>query len=296
MAEARRVLLLGATGFLGRHAQIALEAASHTVLGVAGPTSAASTWSRGDLLTVDVAALIRAAAPDAIVNATGRTSGSPAALEGANVTLVRRLLDAASTLDVRLVHLGSSAEYGPGTPGRPTSEDDPAEPVAAYGETKLRATELVRSSGLDATVLRVFNPVGDGMARESMPGRAAHLIADALDRGAESIELGPLSARRDFVDARDVAEAVVAATRASGGPAVINIGSGRAVVARELVTMLADVAGFGGTIVEQTSASPRSGGVDYQCADVRLARSALGWEATHTLRDAVSALWSGASG
>ena len=101
-------------------------------------------------------------------------------------------------------------------------------PVGPYGVTKLKATRLVTGSGLPATVLRVFNPVGAGMARDSMPGMAASAMADALASGRDAITLGDLSARRDFVDVRDVAEAAAAASRHETLPAVINVGSGRA--------------------------------------------------------------------
>jgi nucleoside-diphosphate-sugar epimerase len=293
MAESRRVLLLGASGFLGRHVHRALDAAGDVVLDVGGPTGEGSMWDRVDLVSGDVAGCVRVADPAVVVNCAGRTVGSADELERANVTALRRLLDAVSGRGIRLVHLGSAAEYGPATPGDPSSEDDTPAPASAYGRTKLRATELVVASGVDATVLRVFNPVGAGMALDTLPGRAAQLIADALERREESITLGSLSARRDFIDARDVADAVVAATRVRGGPRVINVGTGRDTLARTLVMTLAGIAGYTGSILEHRATSPRSARVDYQCADVRLATASLGWKATRTLPDAVTALWTG---
>lgn len=289
MADRRRVLLLGATGFLGRHARAALEAAGDEVVTATGGTG--STGRRLDLVGDDLAAFVGEARADVVVNCAGRTHGTFRELESANVTLVERLLDAIAGSSARLVHLGSAAEYGPSRGDRPTREGDPARPNADYGLTKLRGTELVQASGRDATVLRVFNPVGAGMRPDSMPGSAARRIAEALAVGADTITMGDLSARRDFVDARDVGEAVVAAARVAAPPPIVNIGSGRAVASRALVDELAAVAGFGGVIREEGASSPRSASVDYQCAAVDVAREHLGWEAHRTLRESVTELW-----
>lgn len=285
------MLLLGATGFIGRQARAALEAAGDEVLAVSGSGVLGSTWRRLDLVNGDVSALVDEAGSDVVVNCAGRTHGTLQDLESANVTLVGRLLDALARSSSRLVHLGSAAEYGPGVGERPTREEDPERPVANYGKTKLRATELVRASGLDAIVLRVFNPVGAGMRLDSMPGSAARQIAEALAVGADAITMGDLSARRDFVDARDVGDAVAAAVRVPQAPAVVNIGSGRAVPARTVVAAIAEVAGFSGAILEEGAASPRSASVDYQCAAVEMARRHLGWKARRSLRESVAELW-----
>lgn len=292
MVDRRRVLLLGVNGFLGRHVRAALEESGDEVLGVSGMgASGVAAWRATDLASSDLDLLLAEAAADVIVNCAGRTHGSPEALLVANVALVARLLEAMAGRQARLVHIGSSAEYGPGVADQPTREEDPAMPVAHYGATKLEATKLVTRSGVPATVLRVFNPVGAGMARDSMPGMAASAMADALAGGRDAITLGDLSARRDFVDVRDVADAVAAASRHHSPPAVINVGSGRATPARELVSALGAVAGFTGQVREVGSASLRSGQVDYQCADIGLAGRELGWAPTRSLRDAVAELW-----
>jgi nucleoside-diphosphate-sugar epimerase len=292
MVDRRRILLLGANGFVGRHVRAALEEGGDEVLGVSGMgASGVPAWRATDLASADLDLLVAEADADVVVNCAGRTHGSPDALANANVTLVARLLAAIAGQPARLVHIGSSAEYGPGIAGQPTREGDPVRPVAPYGITKLEATRLVTGSGLPATVLRVFNPVGAGMARDSMPGTAASAIAGALVSGHDAITLGDLSARRDFVDVRDVADAVATASRHGALSPVINLGSGRATQARELVSVLAAVAGFTGEVREVENASLRSGGVDYQCADIGLARQELGWEPTRSLRDAVAELW-----
>lgn len=293
MADRRRVLLLGAGGFLGRHVRHAFELTGDHVLCVVGTRPSAAAWRSLDLATADVDELLVQAAADVVVNCAGRTHGTPDELGSANVAIVARLLDALERRPARLVQVGSAAEYGRGAQDRPTREDDPAEPVSVYGATKLEATGLVLRSRASGTVLRVFNPVGAGMAAESMPGRAASAMLEAMATGRDAITLGDLSAHRDFVDVRDVADAIALASHAGEISRLINVGSGTATTARSLVAELARVAGFRGELREAGEPSPRSDSVAYQCADIGLARRELGWQPSRSVRDAVSALWSG---
>ncbi len=276
------VALLGAGGFLGTHVQRGLTAAGHEVV-----VLRRATPLRDQLL---------GAAPAAVVNCAGATHGTRPDLEAANLHLVVQLLDEMSGVGARLIQIGSSAEYGAGVPGTPIPEQHPAHPVSDYGTTKLAATEAVlaaaRAGRLAATVLRVFNPVGAGMASASLPGNAAALIRRALDAGGQ-VELGALDATRDFVDARDVAEAVVAACFKPGADGqVVNIGSGRGATARELVMALAEIAGYAGPIREVAAGSPRSEVVPWQVADIRRAATLLAWTPRRSLDDALAALWS----
>ena len=110
-----------------------------------------------------------------------------------------------------------------------------------YGVTKLAGTRLVElaaAAGLDAVVLRVFNPVGPG-APVSQPAWPARGRAAPGARDGTEVRLGPLDTVRDFVDPRDVADAVLAAVAAPALPRpVLNVGSGRGVPVRAMVKEL----------------------------------------------------------
>jgi NDP-hexose 4-ketoreductase len=295
-----RLLILGASGFLGGHVwrQATVAGAEVVTAGRAGlPGSPAH--QRLDLAGGDparIAEIIASVAPDAIANCAGLTVGGPDVLAAANITgtytLVRAMLLAETP--ARLVHLGSAAEYGGAEPGVPLTESAPPRPGAPYGATKLAGTRLVelgRAAGLDAVVLRVFNPVGAGAPETGLPGRVAAQLRQALAGGSE-VRLGPLDAVRDFVDARDVAAAVLAAAAAPAAPhAVLNIGSGAGVPARTLVKELIGVTGYAGPVHEDSAGSARSGDLDWQQADIGLARLDLDWQPRRDLAASLADLW-----
>ncbi|MEW2166773.1 NAD(P)-dependent oxidoreductase [Streptomyces sp. NPDC007084] len=294
-----RILVLGPTGYLGGHVAGHLRALPGVRVFGAGRSPGAEF--RVDLATDGherLATALAEAAPDAVINCAGSTGGDPVTLAEVNsrgpAVLCAALREAVPS--ARLVHLGSAAEYGPGARGSAVTESAPTRPVGPYGATKLAGTVTVATSGLDAVVLRVGNPVGPGAPSAGLPGRIAGLLrAAGADRDAV-IRLGDLSAYRDFVDVRDVARAAVAAAKAPGPlPRILNIGAGRAVPVREVVDGLARAAGFRGRIEESGGGSERSGAVSWQCSDITAAGESLGWRPTLTLDDSLTALWEAVS-
>ena len=295
-----RLLVFGTSGFLGRHVRRQAEAAGVAVVTAGrGELPGSAAHVQADLARdhpASLAGVIARVAPDAVANCTGATTGDPDALAAANVTgayaLATAILQAET--EARLVHLGSAAEYGPGRPGAPVDESWPPRPVTAYGATKLAGTrllQLARAAGLNAVVLRVFNPLGAGAPGSSLPGRVAAEFRRALGGGG-GVRLGSLDSVRDFVDARDVADAVLAAAAAPRVPhAVLNIGSGVGITGRALVVELMAISGYAGPVSEDAPGSPRSAARSWQQADIRRARADLGWRPRRDLTESLADLW-----
>lgn len=305
-----RLLVIGSSSYLGGHLRRAASAAGHTVL-TAGRSG---DWSVHVDLVADpagrVGPLIAAAAPDVVVNCAGATAGGADALAAANITAVHTLVTAllstarsgsgtrtggGTRTPPRLVHIGSAAEYGGGDAGTAVTEDAAPRPAGLYGATKLggtRLVELARTAGLDAVALRVFNVLGAGSPADTLPGAAVAQLRQLADGG--SLKLGPLDAVRDFVDARDVADAILAAAAAPSLPhGVVNIGSGVGTQARTLVRQLLAVAGLDVTVHEDAAGSARSAWRDWQQADIARAAADLGWRPRRDLAESVRNLWGG---
>ena len=107
-------------------------------------------------------------------------------------------------------------------------ESDVASPTDIYGATKLAGEALVESlsaaSGAPCIIGRLFNAVGH---RETNPHLVPEIVRQ-LAGGARSIRLGNLEPMRDFIDARDMAKGIVAASGCARREAdYFNIGAGR---------------------------------------------------------------------
>ncbi|MBT3162045.1 NAD-dependent epimerase/dehydratase family protein [Streptomyces sp. Vc74B-19] len=329
-----RVLLIGANGYIGRFVADRLLADPAVQLTALGRGDDADV--RFDLATGSPGALTRfldAVHPGVVVNCAGATRGGARELTRHNTVAVATICEALrrSGCGARLVQIGCGSEYGPSQPGSSTAEDAVPRPGGPYGVSKLAATELVLGSGLDAVVLRVFSPVGPGTPAGSPLGRLAEAMRRAMQSGDGELKLGGLGAQRDFVDVRDVARAVHAASL-SAAQGVINIGSGRAVRLRDAAGILARVAGYGGALNEldgfpgphvgavhathtahashlratighprsepehHTATSPAAfpypdGCGTWQQADVRTARDRLGWRPRINLEESLADIW-----
>ncbi|WP_406330731.1 NAD-dependent epimerase/dehydratase family protein [Streptomyces sp. NBC_00203] len=306
----RDVVVLGATGFLGRHIADAFEAAGDRVLRVSrsAPPGAPGRRAAIDLAaatTAELAAFLAAHRPDVVVNAAGTVwQADERRMRELNDAFVRRLVAALPQLPwpVRLVQLGSVHEYGPAPAGVPLTEDREPAPTGTYGRTKLSGTRWVLGAaqeGLDAVVVRVANACGPGAPPESLLGKVAVELARQADRRdpAGELRLSPLRARRDFVDVRDVADAVVAAAGADRGAAagrIVNVGRGEAVPVRRLVDRMVTLSGLPVRLVEQEAPDGTRAAPEWQQTDIALAGRLLSWrprrELDESLRDLLAAV------
>ncbi len=294
-----RLLIIGAGGFLGGHIRrLAIQAGLDVVTAGRSALPGSPRHRLADLAAdgpAAIATMLAEVAPDAVVNCAGAIAGPPAALVAANIDGTYALVTAMlRSTPARLVHLGSAAEYGGTEPGVPVTEQAVARPSRMYGVTKLAGTRLVgtaAAAGLDAVVLRVFNPVGPGAPAASLPGRVAAELRRALAYGTD-VRLGPLDLVRDYVDARDVADAVLAAVTAGPLPhPVLNVGSGRAVPVRAMVSGLVAASGCPATVHEDAPGQPRSPDIPWQQADISRARGDLGWQPRRDLAASLADLW-----
>lgn len=240
----RRVLITGATGFLGPYvvaAGLALGADIH-VLAAGDGIPGVKSWPVRVEDRRAVSEVVSSIRPEAVLHlaAAGVTYGSSAITElfTVNVVGLDCLLAAISEVGAcPVVVAGSGFEYAPQE--RAIAETDEIGPVTAYGVSKAAATLTARlyAGRMPITLLRIFNAFGAG---EREP-RLLPYIVGRTEQGL-STDLTPGGQVRDYAYAGDVAECfwrALASSPASGGLRALNVGIGRSMTLREFVGLIA---------------------------------------------------------
>jgi len=258
-----RALVTGAAGFVGAYLVRSLAEDGAEVF---GGTPEADPRQRGEVswLTLDVtsadslSAAMEAARPDVVFHLAAQASvgASLNDAEGTwlvNATGTLRLLQAVG--DAARVLIVSSAEVYGAVPEaeQPLRESRALRPCNPYAASKAAAEMLAVEASLsgrcDAVVARSFNHTGPGQdARFSLPSFARQLAAIGRGEGEPVLRVGNLSARRDFLDVRDVVRAYrVLAERGARGE-VYNVCSGQARSIRSLVDEMVSISGTGARV------------------------------------------------
>ncbi|MEU8994326.1 NAD-dependent epimerase/dehydratase family protein [Streptomyces caniferus] len=299
----RRVAVLGATGCVGRHLCAAFAARGTDVVAIArndAPHLHPHPFLSLDLARctgAELAAVLADQGVDTVVNATLGWGSTPEEMAHSNVRPVERLLAALPRLaePVRLVHLGTIHEYGPVPAGTSLDEDVAPRPASLYAQAKLTASRLVlaavRRGEVQGSVLRLTNTVGPHPAKESFFGALAARLRQADP--AAGLDVTVAAARRDFVDVRDAADAVLAAASVRSAEPLMNIGRGTAVDIHTLVRTLITVSGLPphAVRVRRDDVRSRSAGADWIQVDRSRAERSLGWRPRRALATSLRDMW-----
>lgn len=213
-----RLLVTGASGFVGRSVCLRLQQAGHAVRAAVRQSSRCGIRHSG----IEVAEVgdiesfpdwsVALAGVDAVVHLVARThqmheSGTSAEVleryRAINVTGTRHLLAACERSAVRrFVFMSSIKAVGEGQEGHDYHEEDPCRPEDAYGISKREAEELVLASTKVAPiVLRPPLVYGPGVK-----GNLARMIK-AVQRGVP-LPLGGIRNRRSLVHVENLADAI----------------------------------------------------------------------------------------
>ncbi|MEV6633570.1 sugar nucleotide-binding protein [Actinoplanes sp. NPDC051470] len=145
-----RILITGATGYLGRRLVSRGTAAGHEIV----------RTSRSLGLDVrertNVLSLLGSVRPDAVIHTASARADWTVMADGA-----AHVAAAAAAVDARLVHVSTDAVF-PGRPDREYDETETPDPLYAYGAAKAAAETAVRGLRPDAAVVRTSMIVGGG--------------------------------------------------------------------------------------------------------------------------------------
>ena len=250
-----RLLLTGATGFLGSRA-VAVLRERHTVV------TLPSALVRGDLTPARLDALraaIADAAPDALVHTAaiadmGYAEQHPDESEQANVALPLALARLCAAQGCRLVHCSSDQVYNGCEGSVPFAEDVPLAPRNLYGRQKLASETLVLDAAPDSVCLRLswmYDLPGWGLPTH------ANLITNLFKAAARKQPLSLYATDlRGITYARAVAERLPAACALPGG--AYNFGSESTGSVWQTGVRWCEVLGLPPETVQPAQGTPRS--------------------------------------
>jgi nucleoside-diphosphate-sugar epimerase len=301
--ERAPVVVLGATGFIGRRVVRALSARG-AVVTAAGRDAAALGRLRAETLAKvvvcdaaredDVVSLIRGAGPVITFNLAGygvdRTERDEATAQRVNVELPGLLAEviAAHATGWRgqaLVHAGSALEYG--AAAGDLREDTRPVATTLYGRTKLQGTlavmERCRSSGMRGVTARLFTVYGPG----ELPGRLLPALLEAA-RSGRPLELTAGTQRRDFTYVDDVADGLLRLGLAAAAPGeVVNLATGRLETVRAFVERAARVIGMDESLLRFGAVPVRQEEMSHDPVSVHRLRALTGWTPATSIENGV---------
>ncbi|MGH7411683.1 MAG: GDP-L-fucose synthase family protein [Candidatus Methylomirabilis sp.] len=292
----KRVVVTGGAGFLGQHLVRTLRERGCKEIAV-------PRRSQYDLTReAAVEQLYRDARPQvvihlaAVVGGIGANLANPGRFLYENLVMGAMLMECARQAGVeKFVGVGTICSYPKFTPV-PFREEAlwdgyPEETNAPYGLAKkmllVQGQAYRQQYGFNAIHLLPVNLYGPG---DHFDLETSHVIPalvrkclEAIEQGAPEIVCwGDGTPTREFLFVEDCAEAIVLATERFDGPEPVNIGAGFEISIKELVGLIAELTGFRGRVVWDTS---KPNGQPRRCLDTTRAQEAFGFRSKTEFRE-----------
>jgi UDP-glucose 4-epimerase len=301
-----RILITGGAGFIGSTLADACLAQGHDVAivddlssGSAINVPGAARLYRVDIRTRALDDVLDAERPELISHHAAQVSvkrsvDEPLLDAGINVLGTLNVMEMARRHGVRRVVFASTGGAIYGEPDGPSADEDhPRRPQSPYAIAKLAAEHYLdsyRRAGLEAVVLRYANVYGPRQDPHGEAGVVAIFIERIL-AGLTPTIFGDGEQVRDFVYVDDVVRANLLAHEVpltAGGPAVFNVGTGRATSVNALWQALAALAH---PSVSPSHEPARTGDLIRSVLDISRARTVLGWEPRVDVAQGLARTW-----
>ncbi len=307
-----KALITGAAGFVGGHLARHLIDQDYSVAGVVLPQEARKAVetlpSEVSIIEADILddELLNRAFADwepGVVFHLAAFSNPESSWARARQTLEINILGSHNVLqaavevgvETRVLLVGSSQQYGHvAETDQPMREELPQRPLTPYAVSKasqeLLGLRFFLSEQLPVLLVRSFNHTGPGQSASYVCSNFARQVAE-IESGLREpkIEVGNLSARRDFTDVRDVVRAYVRIAEAGNPGEPYNVCRGEAFSVQHILDALLELTDADVTVrVDMTR---------YHVLDAPLIvgdnsrlRFELGWEPSISLEQTLSDL------
>ncbi|MCL0064798.1 GDP-L-fucose synthase [Dehalococcoidia bacterium] len=293
----KRILVTGGAGFLGSFiVEKLIKERGVRPENIRIPRSKGMDLRKGENCVEAVKGIDVVIHLAAKVGGIGYNMKYPATLFYDNAIMGIQLMEAARQAGVKkFVAVGTICAYPKFTPVSFKEEDlwngYPEETNAPYGLAKkmllVQAQAYRQQYGFNAIYLLPVNLYGP---RDNFDPEQSHVIPALIKKMLEAKEevkkevivWGTGKATREFLYVEDAAEGIILATERHNKPDPINLGSGFEISIKDLVEMIAELTGFKGRIIWDTS---KPDGQPRRCLDVSKARKEFEFEAEVELRE-----------
>jgi nucleoside-diphosphate-sugar epimerase len=269
-----RILVTGASGFIGRVTCAELSARGHQVAALVrtpGSEPAGTRAVEGDI--TDRASLLPAidsAQPDAIIHLAAATAATRDAgtIEQVNVEGTRTLVEAARDAGVERFVFCSTVVTGEAY-GETLTEDSTLPVGTPYGRSKQRGEDIVRDSGLRHTIVRPGHVYGAG-------GWFENEFVKRLRQVGRFAVVGKGDNWWDVVRVEDVAAALALAAERAADGRVYHVADDQPILQYDFVALAAEALGVGRPRRVPVALARLVAGADPVAAVTRSARTSNG--------------------
>jgi len=277
-----KILVTGASGFVGKHLLSKLRKGSYKTLEANssnGDVAETSTWSSFERTDILIHLAGSTFVPSSWVN--------PDNFMRTNLQGVVCALEYCRQHNARMIFLSSCSYGNPSI--LPTPESALFVANNPYGLSKKLAEDVCRFYsdyyGVKITILRPFNVYGSGQSVRFLVPSIINQV-----RTAGIIRVKDLRPKRDYIYVEDLVNAIIKAIALPLDFDVFNIGSGISYSVGELIEIIQDV--MGANLDVHATGEERIGEIMETQADISHARNVLGWAPSYSLLDGLKELMS----
>lgn len=295
MKKKCKLLVTGANGFIGSHfIDYVISNYDHQVFIYAldieipdDPKSNNIRWVLCDLTDINnIDRVLKHMEVDGVIHFAGITTGrSYHDFFQANVVSSANLWEAVSNLtsQPKIINVGSAAQYGV-IPDEPVvTESNPLQPCTIYGVSKYIQEKwtlnYIQNQKLNGCCVRIFNTIGTGQKQHLIPSCFVRQISQIKQGKQDYLTVGNLDTARDFLDVRDIAEALwkLIDTETDINGQIFNIASGQSVKIREILNECLKISNCDPDIVKVDPQLFRKNEIMNIIGDITKIQSVIDW-------------------